>query len=60
MKASNGMYLFYNKHNIQLHYLQYYIHQYDDTYKGEASLTTIIFLPLCIFVKILPDDDHNG
>lgn len=59
MKTSTGMYLFYNKHSTQLHYLQHYIHQYDDTCKGEASFSTIIYLPLCIFVKILPDDDHN-
>lgn len=53
MKASTSMYLLYNKYNTQLHYLQHYIHQYDDTCKGEAFFTTIIYLPLCIFVKIL-------
>jgi len=60
MKAGTGMYLLYDKHNTLLRYLQHYIHQYDDTCRGEASFTTIIYLPLCIFVKILPNDDHTG
>jgi len=60
MKASTVMYLLYNKHNNQLRYLQHRIHQYDETCKGEVSFITIIYLRLCIFIKILPDDDHNG
>jgi hypothetical protein len=59
-ESSTAVYLLYKKHNAQLHYQQHYIQQYDDICKGEASFTTIIYLPFCIFVNILPDDDHTG